>query len=186
MILPRRPRMADATDMERPEGSCLTMWMSCLNRRKDKTSSTNNVTPTSAPGSADPNMSVIPRPRDATFSDPGDLWWQAYERLDEKTRKGIPGIPANPSIETSRWMEDLVKIVREREEQYKSETPKLSVAGREIIWRDYAKKVVAIVTIIGDISINFAPAPSSLAWSAVKTLMQVGFGVRVGVLAVPS
>ncbi|EHK20932.1 ankyrin protein, partial [Trichoderma virens Gv29-8] len=42
----------------------------------------------------------------------------------------------------------------------------------EIMWRDYANRVVTWVTAIGDISINFAPAPSSAVWSAVKVLLK--------------
>lgn len=100
-----------------------------------------------------------------------DLWSRAYQKLDGKTKKWIENASQKESGEEKA--QDLIEIVREREEVYKDATPKLKVGDREIVWRDYANKVVAWVTAIGDISINFAPAPSSVVWSAVKVLLKV-------------
>lgn len=86
----------------------------------------------------------------------------------------IGGPPANAVTEKSDWAEALVEMVREKEKQYRGETPKLKIDGREVIWRDHVKRGVALLTTIGDISVTFAPAPSSVVWSAVKTLMQAG------------
>ncbi|UKZ96209.1 uncharacterized protein TrAFT101_011010 [Trichoderma asperellum] len=98
-----------------------------------------------------------------------DLWSRAYRKLDEKTKTWIGDAPKNGNGEERTH--DLIKIVRKREEEYKDRTPKLRVGDQEIMWRDYANRVVAWVTAIGDISISFAPAPSSVVWSALKVLL---------------
>lgn len=176
--------MAGVTDSKEPEGSCLGVLTRCFDRRKDKTRPRGSHPCTPTPNSADPNNSGSPGPRNSTSPDSDDLWRRAYESLDEKTKKRIRDAPANPGTESPDWTEALVKVVQDKEEQYKGETPKLEIDGREIIWRDYAKRVVAIVTIIGDISVNFAPAPSPVVWSAIKTLMQVGLYIELRVLVV--
>lgn len=100
-----------------------------------------------------------------------DLWSRAYRRLDDRTKHWIADASKKDSGEEKT--QDLIKVVREREEEYKDVTPKIKVGDQEIVWRDYANKVVAWVTAIGDISISFAPAPSSVVWSAVKVLLKV-------------
>ncbi|KAK1246095.1 hypothetical protein MKX07_005164 [Trichoderma sp. CBMAI-0711] len=94
-----------------------------------------------------------------------DLWSQAYQNLDDKTKKWIGDACKNASDSGEQRAQDLVTLVRKREEEYKRETPKLKVGGYEIIWRDYADRVVMWVTMIGDIlSVGSAPAPSPVLW----------------------
>lgn len=103
--------------------------------------------------------------------DDSDLWSRAYQKLDGRTKKWIGDASKNDSGEERTH--DLVMLVRKREEEYKDATLKLRVGDSDIIWRDYANKVVTWVTAIGDISINFAPAPSPVVWSALKVLLKV-------------
>lgn len=100
-----------------------------------------------------------------------DLWSRAYQKLDGEAKKWTGDTAQNGGGEGRT--QDLIKIVREREEEYKDGTPKLRVGDKEILWRDYANGVVAWVTAIGDISISFAPAPSTVIWSALKVLLKV-------------
>ncbi|KAL6884772.1 hypothetical protein GGI43DRAFT_305265 [Trichoderma evansii] len=99
-----------------------------------------------------------------------DLWSRAYQKLGDKTKKWIGDISHNGNGEGRT--QDLIKIVREREEEYKDGTLKLRVGDKEILWRDYANRGVAWVTAIGDISVSFAPAPSTVVWSALKALLK--------------
>ncbi|KAL6863670.1 hypothetical protein J3F83DRAFT_745218 [Trichoderma novae-zelandiae] len=103
-------------------------------------------------------------------TDDADLWSRAYRKLDGKTRQWIGDAAKNDGGEERT--QDLVTLVRQREEEYKDETPKLRVGGYEIMWRDYANRVVMWVTTIGDISMGFAPAPSAVVWSALKVLLK--------------
>ncbi|KAJ4245767.1 hypothetical protein NW762_013891 [Fusarium torreyae] len=99
-----------------------------------------------------------------------DLWQEAYDELDDKTRAWVGDVSA--FIDVKATTDELVMLVRESEEKHKGATPKLKIGNREIIWRDYANRVVTGLTSIGDIAITFAPAPSSAVWSGIKVLMK--------------
>lgn len=100
-----------------------------------------------------------------------DLWSRAYEELEAKAKKLIGDAYKNASGEERT--QDLIKLVRIREEEYKDGTLKIRIGDSEIMWRDYANSVVSWITAIGDISISFAPAGASVAWSALKVLLKV-------------
>lgn len=98
-----------------------------------------------------------------------DLWSRAYQSLDEKTRKWIDNVSADESGDERTQdllTKHLVKVVKEREEEYKNATPKLKVGGFEIQWKDYTDRVVIWVPAICNITMNFAPKPSPVIWSA--------------------
>lgn len=103
--------------------------------------------------------------------DESDLWSRAYQNLDEKTKKWIKDASEKESGDARS--QELITLVREREQKYKDETPKLRIGHYEVRWRDYANRVVTLVTIIGNISISFAPAPSPVVWPALKVLLKV-------------
>ncbi|KAF5007062.1 hypothetical protein FDECE_6607 [Fusarium decemcellulare] len=101
-----------------------------------------------------------------------DLWREAYDQVDNNTRGWIDDIIPTGTINVKDTTDDLVKMVRNGEDERKDETPKVTIGDRDIIWRDYAQRVITGLTTIGDIAIPFAPAPSSAVWSAIKVLMQ--------------
>lgn len=101
-----------------------------------------------------------------------DLWLRAYQALDEKSQEWIPVTSELEPENGKQWPTDLITLVRKREEEYKGSTPKLKIGDREIIWRDYANKTVTWLVTIGDIAVNFAPAPSPIIWSALKVFMK--------------
>ncbi|KAK1701469.1 ankyrin repeat-containing domain protein [Colletotrichum godetiae] len=55
---------------------------------------------------------------------------------------------------------------RRKQETYKDANTGLDVGERKVLWRDYANRVVAWVTTIGNIAMPFAPVPVSPLWSA--------------------
>jgi hypothetical protein len=97
----------------------------------------------------------------------------SLSRTGRKLRNWILGTSELKPGSGKQWTEDLITLVREREEEYKGSTPKLKIGNREIIWRDYANKTVTWLVTIGDIAVNFAPAPSPIIWSALKVFMKV-------------
>ncbi|KAL7790509.1 hypothetical protein V8C43DRAFT_284753 [Trichoderma afarasin] len=99
-----------------------------------------------------------------------DLWSRAYEELDDKAKKWIGN--ASKNVSGKERTQELITIVRSREEEYKNGTLKIRIGDSEIMWRDYADSVVSWITAIGDISISFAPAGASVAWSALKVLLK--------------
>ncbi|KAK4062450.1 hypothetical protein Trihar35433_9271 [Trichoderma harzianum] len=103
-------------------------------------------------------------------NDDSDLWSRAYQQLDDKAERWISNISKKASGEEKT--QDIITLVRNREEEYKDGTPKIRIGDSEIKWRDHANRVVMWVTAIGDISISFAPAGSPFVWSALKVLLK--------------
>lgn len=100
-----------------------------------------------------------------------DLWHEALNKVhkDTKSWMGKFGINRSGTIQ----VQELKKLVRQSEEKCHDASSGLKIGGRNILWRDYANRVVAWVTMIGDIAIPFAPAPVSPVWSALRVLLKV-------------
>lgn len=140
--------------------------------KTDAATSTPSTPSINAAGGIGATDTIIQIPTDPTGEGAeSDLWLRAYQKLDDSTKKWIEDYSNKDSGEDNA--QALIADVRKREKEYKDGTPKLKVGDQEILWRDYANKVVAWITAIGDISISFAPAPSSIVWSAVKVLLKV-------------
>ncbi|KAJ3944291.1 uncharacterized protein N0V96_005817 [Colletotrichum fioriniae] len=111
-----------------------------------------------------------------------DLWQEACKEVDEKTRTWIASLP--PPVNAQDPASELAELVRTSEKEHKQEALKLKFGDREKLWRDYANKVIPVVTAIGDIAINFAPAPSNVVWSAVKVLLTAHVSEREDLVAI--
>lgn len=139
--------------------------------------------PVPPPQSFSPGSSFTPKPAiivreesvksSETMVPESDLWFWAYQKLDEKSQKWILGTSEPKPESGKQWTMDLITLVREREEAYKDSTPKLKVGSHEIIWRDYANKTVTWLMTIGEIAANFTLAPSPIIWSTLKVFMKV-------------
>ncbi|KAK1466032.1 hypothetical protein CMEL01_12024 [Colletotrichum melonis] len=111
-----------------------------------------------------------------------DLWQEACKKVDVKTQTWIASLP--PPFNAQDPAGELAELVRTSEEEHKQEALKLKSGDREILWRDYANKVMPVVTAIGDIAINFAPAPSNVVWSAIKVLLTTHVSEREDLVAI--
>ncbi|KAF4860934.1 Ankyrin repeat and SOCS box protein 3 [Colletotrichum siamense] len=111
-----------------------------------------------------------------------DLWQEAYDKVDAKIRKWVDGNPTPAN--TKDPISELVELIRSREKALENKALKLKVGDREILWRDYANRVVSVVTAMGDITINFAPAPATTVWSAVKVLLNTHVSERKDFVAI--
>lgn len=102
-----------------------------------------------------------------------ELWIEAYEEVDDKTREWIGRVPEIDNVKN--FAQDLVEVVHRREEEYEGDQLDLegSKGKRKVLWRLHAERVVSWLTAIGDIAVPFAPAPSSAVWSGVKVLLNV-------------
>ncbi|KAK1533915.1 hypothetical protein CPAR01_10623 [Colletotrichum paranaense] len=105
-----------------------------------------------------------------TENAPVDLWHEALNNTHQDTKSwmGKFGVDRSSTIQ----VQELTTLVRQSEETYQDASSGLKIGERNILWRDYANRVVAWVTMIGDISVPFAPAPVSPVWSALRVLLQ--------------
>ncbi|UQC89467.1 uncharacterized protein CLUP02_14998 [Colletotrichum lupini] len=111
-----------------------------------------------------------------------DLWQEACKKVDVKTQIWIASLPPPSNVQNPA--SELAEFVRASEEKHKQESLKLKSGDREILWRDYANKVIPVVTAIGNIAINFAPAPSNAVWSAIKVLLAAHVSEREDLVAI--
>ncbi|KAI3530042.1 hypothetical protein CABS01_16023 [Colletotrichum abscissum] len=134
----------------------------------------------------DPSLlpaSNVPGPSAMNGSTPTiDLWQEACKKVDVKTQIWIASLPPPSNVQNPA--SELAEFVRASEEEHKQESLKLKSGDREILWRNYANKVIPMVTAIGNIAINFAPAPSNAVWSAIKVLLAAHVSEREDLVAI--
>ncbi|KAK1508104.1 uncharacterized protein CCOS01_16105 [Colletotrichum costaricense] len=111
-----------------------------------------------------------------------NLWQEACKKVNVKTQIWIASLPPPSNVQNPA--SELAEFVRASEEKHKQESLKLKSGDREILWRDYANKVIPVVTAIGNIAINFAPAPSNAVWSAIKVLLAAHVSEREDLVAI--
>lgn len=110
------------------------------------------------------------------FPEGSSVWERAYNAANPETKKWIDGFLAPNSISKSAdsiQTEELIEIVRNVEKRHQDHALKIRIGEKQILWKDYAPRVISFIKAIGDIAIQFAPAPSGIIWSALKTLLQV-------------
>ncbi|EHK26678.1 uncharacterized protein TRIVIDRAFT_141868 [Trichoderma virens Gv29-8] len=70
-------------------------------------------------------------------------------------------------------MNELIRLVQDIEKRHQDRALLIRVGEKDIFWRDYAPRLISSIKAIGDIAIQFAPAPSSIVWSALKAVLQM-------------
>jgi hypothetical protein len=101
-----------------------------------------------------------------------DLWQKAYDTAGENTRKWIHENIGKWS-ESANPLTELLDLVRSSEEKHDQDALQFKLHGRVVILRDYTSRVTSCLNTIGDIAINFAPAPSPIVWNALKVVLRV-------------
>ena len=104
---------------------------------------------------------------------------EAFDRLpaetQEEVQKLIPHADLGANDFTSSVPDQihaLIGIVQTKEEECEKKFWKINIGGNDIVIRDYVKSTLKVLQQVGDVAINFAPAPGSIVWSGVKTIMQ--------------
>ncbi|KAL6704775.1 hypothetical protein ACN47E_007696 [Coniothyrium glycines] len=126
--------------------------------------------------------SIAPSSDNVTTALDRSLWEEAQDQVNKQTLEWMQKLP--DMRDTHNPIAEMVGIVRCREDEHKSSAVKLTIGDREILWRDYAERVVTLATSIGDIAIAFAPAPGSAVWSAVKVLLNTNVAERRDLVAI--
>ncbi|KAL6834423.1 hypothetical protein V8C40DRAFT_88633 [Trichoderma camerunense] len=112
----------------------------------------------------------------SNFPEGSSVWEKAYNAANPETKKWIDGLLAPNSTSKSAdsiQTEELIEIVRNVEKRQQDHALKIRIGEKQILWKDYAPRVISFIRAIGDIAIQFAPAPSGIIWSALKTLLQM-------------
>lgn len=139
-----------------------------------------NISKTIAAPDSTSDKSIADSQQDATGSDnvvqseaksESSLWQEALEKTDKTTKTRIDKYMSREDVKVQ--IDELIGIVREREKEFKDKTHKIKIGDREIIWRDYANRVVSWITDIGNFAVKFAPSGSEVVWSALKVLLKV-------------
>lgn len=105
-----------------------------------------------------------------------NIWLKAYKAATPDTRKWIESFPKmtiSQDVDDQSWIREIVEAVRALEKKHQDSSLRITVGQKEIALRDYVVPTVKWLTLIGEISTQFAPAPSGIVWSAMKALLQV-------------
>ncbi|KAL6806209.1 hypothetical protein J3E68DRAFT_433930 [Trichoderma sp. SZMC 28012] len=101
------------------------------------------------------------------------LWEKAYNAATPKTKKWIDGFPKPLKSAESTQTEELIEIVQEIEKRHQDHTLQIRVGEKQILWKDYAPRVISFIKAVGDVAVQFAPASSGIVWPALKTVLQM-------------
>lgn len=114
----------------------------------------------------------------ATISLPRSLWGDAFEALEKSDKVRFQSI--HPSLDDQKpWVDritDLIDKAREKQLECDRKFWKFNLAGKEIILRDIAEKVIDFLQkfkAVGDVAIQFDPAHAALPWAGVRFLLEV-------------
>lgn len=119
----------------------------------------------------------------AVTSRPRNLSEEAFQALPTETQTEVRTlIPEAGTAQFATVVPDqihaVMEVVKRKQDECEKKFWKIKIFGQDMVIRDYVKATLGILQQVGDVAINFAPAPGSVVWSALKTLMQVcGIGI---------
>ncbi|KAI9708517.1 MAG: hypothetical protein M1820_003979 [Bogoriella megaspora] len=109
---------------------------------------------------------------------PRNLSQEAFDALphdiQDQIKKLIPTADVvGHEISVSNEIDALVDIVKAKQDECAAKFWKIKVFDHDIVIKDLVKGALTILKGVGDVAIQFAPAPGSAVWSGVKTLMEM-------------
>lgn len=104
----------------------------------------------------------------------GELWRLAIDKLAESTRQMLL-VGDSEHVPLQQQIEELIGMAKMMEKKCDEKSWKFTIGGRKIILRDYAAILVSYLRSVDNIAILVAQTQASVAWSAVKFIMQVRF-----------
>lgn len=100
------------------------------------------------------------------------LWLKAFKKSPDDIQAKLKIMDADQKSPREQ-IDDITKATKTKQEECEAKFWKFNVGKHEIVLRDYAIRIVGSLATIGDVAIQFAPPQASIAWSAVKAVMQV-------------
>lgn len=137
---------------------------------------TSSDPPMSVSGLTDNLDSSVVQNKVSDTIESSNVWVKAYKAATPDTRKWIesfPNMTISQNVGDQSWVGEILEAVRALEKKHQDSSLRITVGQKEIALGDYVVPTVKWLTLIGDISTQFAPAPSGIVWSAMKALLQV-------------
>lgn len=104
---------------------------------------------------------------------PQRLWAEAYQNLTPKEKSRLPGQDTKNPV----GVNELIELTKAQQSQCEAKSWKFNIAGHEVILRDVAAKIIAVLNKFkegGDVIVQYDPGHAALPWAAVRLVLQVG------------
>ncbi|KAL7937808.1 hypothetical protein V8C35DRAFT_320521 [Trichoderma chlorosporum] len=123
--------------------------------------------PISVPAAPDGHNSFVSQDEASDEIGSSNIWLKAYNASASGTKKWIESLP---ELTTARsidktdytWVKELIPVVQALERKHQDNS-----------LRDYVVPAMKWLTIIGNFSTQFSPAPSGVVWSAMQVFLQL-------------
>ncbi|KAI9043149.1 putative ferric reductase transmembrane component [Aspergillus affinis] len=106
-----------------------------------------------------------------------DLWVEALNSLDKPKQDILKKMGFNTSSvqsgSTKSSIDDLIGVVKTKQEECEKNFWKVKVGNENILLRDYTSSIVDWLGTAGDIAVQFAPPQAAIPWAVIKSAMQI-------------
>lgn len=134
----------------------------------------------SAPSGAD-GVPVNEKPAPTQPDTPAkDLWQDALGQLSVSKQQKLKamGLDQLRSGSVKSDIDDLVDVVKKRQEEVEKKFWRVNVGDKDIVLRNYTTRIIGWLEKAGDIAVQFAPPQASVPWAVLKSVMQVSLPIR--------
>ncbi|KAL6694436.1 hypothetical protein J3F84DRAFT_376833 [Trichoderma pleuroticola] len=103
-----------------------------------------------------------------------NLWNEAFRQANNETQRWIQNNGLD-SLEQAK-PEDVINMIKNKGKLVSGEkgSPlKIEIGSQKLVFREYISDIVTFLTMLGDISINFAPPQASAPWAAAKAVLKI-------------
>lgn len=111
-----------------------------------------------------------------TPAPPLNLWKEAFESVNDETKRWIQehGLNSTEQSQPGGQIKELIALLKSKTLAEDNDTPsKIVIGDRRIVLREHVTEVVSLLTMAGDIAMNFAPPQASAPWAIGKALLKV-------------
>ncbi|PNP50762.1 hypothetical protein THARTR1_08383 [Trichoderma harzianum] len=111
-----------------------------------------------------------------TPAPPLNLWKEAFENVNDETKRWIQehGLNSTEQLQPDGPIKELITLLKSKTLAEDNDTPsKIVIGDRRIVLREHVNEVVSLLTMAGDIAMNFAPPQASAPWAVGKALLKI-------------
>ncbi|KAM6480265.1 hypothetical protein HDV62DRAFT_398835 [Trichoderma sp. SZMC 28011] len=111
-----------------------------------------------------------------TPAPPLNLWKEAFESVNDETKRWIQehGLNSAEQSQPGGQIKELIALLKSKTLAEDNDTPsKIVIGDRRIVLREHVTEVVSLLTMAGDIAMNFAPPQASAPWAIGKALLKI-------------